>query len=214
LKSISRQEAEYIVANLISLRNKSKRSKSEKVHKEYKKAQQLCADKLDFLVDRKTKKYRGFSNYEDLKQDGRLALVLGLNSYKPDKGDIFYWLNQYIKTKISREANRHSTIKIPIKHARRTQPYKVSQLPIIVDNGPGALNTIENSEVHHMLYVAISELPKEQQKIIRLHYELDGWRSHSITKICKELKISRINCIKLLNEAKENLRKTLDSLER
>ena len=170
----------------------------------------MCAQRFDFLVDLKTRKYRSFSNYEDLRQDGRVALLLAMDTYDKDKGDFIWWANQYIKTKVCREANRHSTIKIPMKHARNVQPYKVSQLPIIIDGEPDALSNMEGGEVRDRVQMAVDKLPTKQARIIKLYYEFNGLRPHSINKICDEMQISRVSCIKLLNEAKENLKQELE----
>jgi RNA polymerase sigma factor (sigma-70 family) len=212
--SITRKEADKLLSNFVKARNKYFRSKKSRGQAEYKRLQSLCAVKFDFLVEHRTKRYRNFANYEDLKQEGRLALLLALASYKPKRGNFFYWANQYIKTKISREANRHSTIRIPIKHARKMMPYKVSQMPIVIDSAISALNSAEDSQIRSRIEDALEMLPKEQRRIVQIYYELDGNRaSGSITKVCKELKISRINCIKLLTDAKDNLRTALVSLD-
>ncbi len=212
--SISRKEASSLISDFVKARNKYKKSNNIHLQIEYRRLQSLCASKFDFLVEHRTKKYRNFSNYEDLKQEGRLALLMALASYNPRKGNFFYWANQYIKTKISREANRHSTIKIPIKQARKTTPWKVSKIPSIIDLSSSALVSAEDSQLKDCISEAVEKLPLEQRKIIQIYYELDGSRaSGSITKVCKSLKISRINCIKLLTEARENLRSVLGSLD-
>jgi len=144
-------------------------------------------------------------------------LYRALQTYKPEKGDFFWWSNKYIKTKISREANRHSTIKIPLKHAKQVQPYKVSQLPIIIDAGPSALEHIAKDEAVTLIRSAVEKLPEDQRKVITLHYELSGGSDnrrdlYSIGKICDRLNISRMSCVKLLTEAKKTLKRELIDL--
>lgn len=194
----------------VELRDKRKKSRSKKVHAQYEKYHALCTSKLDYLVEVKTRKYKGFSNYDDLRQDGRLALMMALKSYNPRKGNFFCWASQYIKTKISREANRHSTLKIPIKKTKEMPPYKVSQLPIIVDEEPDGLEFTESEQIKERVRNAIASLPEDQQTVIKLF----GYRSYSIGKICDELDISRSNCVKLLNEAKASLKQNLETMER
>jgi RNA polymerase sigma factor (sigma-70 family) len=197
------------------LRRKCAKSRSTKLHREFGQIQEQCAKELDYLVEARTRKYKGFSNYDDLRQDGRLALYLALQSYEPEKGDFYWWANKYIKTKISREANRHSTIKIPLKHTKYITPYKVSQLPVIVDKEPNALESMAKGEIDTLIRDAVSKLPDDQRKVIELHYEMsDGNRrdSHSIGKICDRLHITRVNCQKLLNEAKKTLKQELVDL--
>jgi RNA polymerase sigma factor (sigma-70 family) len=213
LNKINQEEAMALLEELVTLRNKCQKSKSKRLHAKYQAARKKCVDTFDFLVDKKTWRYRSFANYEDLKQDGRVALMLALKSYDPGKGDFFWWADKYIKTKISREANRHSTIKIPIKHTKRLQPYKVSQLPVIIDSGPGADDNIYTTQVNDRVHAAINKLPDKQRKVIKMYFEMDGRQSGSINKICKQLKISRMNCLKIFNEAKQTLKRELENLD-
>lgn len=206
------EKVNNLLNRLVTLRRKCAKSKSVKLKKELSKVQDECARELDYLVEVRTRRYKSFANYDDLRQDGRLALYLALQSYEPEKGDFYWWANKYIKTKISREANRHSTIKIPLKHTKQVLPYKVSQLPIIVDNEPSALENMTKEEMGSLIRLAVSKLPSEQRKVIELHYEMSSANhcdSKSIVKICKSLNISRVNCIKLLNEAKNSLKESL-----
>ena len=213
-KLADRDEINTMIENFVKLRDRTRKSRSKKVHAKYQQMLALCADKLDYLIVSRTRKYRGFSNYDDLRQDGQVALMLALNSFDPLKGNFFWWANCYIKTKISREANRHSTFKIPIRHTKEVQPYKVSQMPLIIDKGPDALTSAEDSEVKGRVSDAISKLPNDQRRVVQMYYEIDGFRPHSIGRICEEMNISRINCIKLLTEAKEFLKEDLSSVER
>lgn len=203
-----------LLTKLVHLRRKCAKSKSAKVHREFEAITQKATQELDYLVKAKTRRYRGFSNYDDLCQDGRLALYLALQSYDPEKGDFYLWANKYIKTKISREANKHSTIKIPLKHTKQVLPYKVSQLPVIVDNDPNALENIQKDEVDNMIRMAVKKLPDDQRMVIELHYEMTGNKRDcsSIGKICDRLNITRLSCTRLLEEARKNLKQELSDL--
>lgn len=203
------EKIQNLLSKLVLMRRKCAKSKSVKAKLELHRLQAECAKELEYLVEARTRRYRGFANYEDLCQDGRIALFLALQSYEPEKGDFFWWANKYIKTKISREANRHSTIKIPLKQTRLVQPYKVSQLPIIVDNAPSAVDNMANEEKSNLIKYAINKLPPDQRKVIELHYEMSERDTNSIVKICSTMKISRMNCIKLLDEAKNTLKQNL-----
>lgn len=215
-KETKQERINNLLDRLVALRRKCAKSRSTKLKREFAKVQEECAVELDYLVEARTRKYKAFSNYDDLRQDGRLALYLALQSYEPEKGNFFWWANKYIKTKISREANRHSTIKIPLKHTKHVTPYKVSQLPIIVDSGPDALENISKIESDTIIRTAVSRLPDNQRRVIELHYEMNASHrresSHSIGKICDKLNITRVNCTKLLNEAKKTLRQELADL--
>ena len=210
------KEIRILLDKLVLLRRKYKISKSTDTKRELASVQECCIKELEYLVEARARRYKGFSNYDDLCQDGRLALYLALQSYEPDKGDFFWWANKYIKTKISREANRHSTIKIPLKHAKQIQPYKVSQLPVIVDNEPNTLDSLTQNESERIIRNAVKKLPKDQRRIIELHFEMktsvNNTESSSIGKICETLNINRVSCLKLMNDAKQSLRQELESL--
>lgn len=206
-----------LLNNMVALRKRCGKSKNVTLRKELDDIQAECTKELEYLVDARTRKYRGFANYDDLRQDGRIALYRALQTYKPEKGDFFWWANKYIKTKISREANRHSTIKVPLKHAKKVQPYKVSQLPIMVDGELNPLDHIAQDEAVLLVRSAVEKLPEDQRRVISLHYELSGGSDHrrdicSIGKICDRLNISRMNCIKLLADAKKTLKRELIDL--
>ena len=197
---------EEILAKFCELRDKAKQRKNSKYKSEYFKYREMCLSNFDYLVKNKTQKYKKFTNYEDLYQDGRIALLAALNTYSPDKGNFYWWADKYIKTRLSREANRHSTIKIPIKKTKTIQPYKVSQLPTVIDLSPSALDEIMNQELKKEISNALGKLPDEQRIIL----ELNGIKSYSINQISKELNIKKSECIKLLKEAKKNLRNYLE----
>lgn len=209
MKRLTEKEANHILKKLIELRNQCKDSDSPDLHKRYSDWEQYCSTKFDYLVTSKTRKYIQFPNYQDLQQDGRLALVIALRNFDINKGSFFWWANQYIKTRISREANKHSTINIPMKKAKEIQPYKVSEIPTIIDSNPDAMRMLESNEIKQKVNAAIDLLPEEQKKILRLN----GIKSYSIKRISKTLKISKSNCVKLLNEAKKNFKENLAQTE-
>lgn len=202
------KEIKNLVSKMVSLRQSKENSK------ECNKLQSLCIEKLEYIIDFRTRKYKGFANYEDLKQDARIALYLALQSYNPEKGDFFWWVNKYVKTKVSREANKHSTIKIPLKHAKNIQPYKVSQLPIITDDKT-AFDLVSKRDNATSLRKAIGKLPTNQRKIIECHYDINSNINDpsAIDKISLMLNVNRTMCLKLLCEAKRNLKQNLIDME-
>jgi len=91
------------------------------------------------------------------------------------------------------------------------QPHKVSTFPVIVDSNKNPHESAEDVEIKKAIMGAIELLPEMQKKVILMSYELVGNRSYTISKISTELKISRPATIKILNEAKENLKLTLSN---
>lgn len=211
-KETKAERISNLLERFVVLRRKCEKSKSAKLKKELEEVQEQCVIELDYLVEARTRRYRSFSNYDDLCQDGRLALYNALQTYKPEEGNFYGWAKMYIKTKISREANRHSTIKIPLKHTKYITPYKVSQLPIIVDNSPDVVENIAKSQCEELIRSAVGRLPDDQRRVIELHYEMSAGahgEPQSIGNICATLNITRSSCVKLLNEAMSTLKQEL-----
>jgi RNA polymerase sigma factor (sigma-70 family) len=124
--------------------------------------------KYEYLIIRRARKYQKFSNYEDLLQEGRLALLMAIKSYDPNQGELAMWADYYIKTRLSRKANQHSVIQVPIKHfADKSNPiindtnYEIDK--ITTESFESVFLKKEQIEA---LYSAISLLDKENKKII------------------------------------------------
>jgi len=201
-------EINEIAREFISLKKKAE--PGTKAEHQFKAYQNYCASKLAPLVYCKTSKYRKFSNYPDLQQDGFEALMLAFETFDPDKGDFTWWASKYINTRVSRAANAHSTIRFPLKKAKELQPYKTSTMPILVDPKNSPLEDVEQAQQSGVVQKAIAKLPKKQKQVIMLHYDLVvGKKSNSISKISQELKISRPTCVKLLEDAEKSLRNKL-----
>ena len=183
---------------------------SESEKKEYEKYKNYCMNKLSYLIDNKTYRYKRFANYPDLRQDAFDALFNAFKSFKPNEGDFTWWANRYIQTQVSRSANKHSVIRIPLKKAKLTPPHKVSSFPVMMDEADNAAEVIETMEDSSILHEAINQLPEKQQKIVLMYFNFADKKA-SISSISKELKISRPVCVKLLTEAKVSLRNTLES---
>lgn len=201
------EEINEVAKKFLNLKKKANSGKPEDV-KAYKSYQNFCAKKLAPLVNFKTNRYKKFSNYPDLQQDGFEALMLAFETYDPKKGDFVWWASRYINTRVSRAANAHSTIRFPLKKAKDLQPYKVGTMPVLIDSSSNPLEAVEQGQEVSVVQKAISELPEQQRRIILMHHEFSG-KSCSISKISQELKISRPTCQKLLNEAQESLKSRL-----
>jgi RNA polymerase sigma factor (sigma-70 family) len=200
-------EIEELVAKYLSLRDKVKKSKE--FSKEFDQYQNYCMKKLRFLVDQRTYKYKKFSNFPDLEQDGFEALLLSLRTFDHTKGSFTWWADKYITTRISRAANTHSTIRFPLKKARELKPFKTSVIPVIVDSNPDVLENISTSETTQLVLKAIHELPESHQKLINLIYGFEGMKPHSIGNALKTLSLSRPQCVKILAEAKSQIKEKL-----
>ena len=158
------------------------------------------------LVVSKIGKYRKFSNYPDLKQEGLVGILMALNTYKPAKGSFVVWATEYIKTRISRSANAHSTIKYPMAEADKNMPKKEFELPIMPDLKPYQDNDVEITEYKHYIDEAIKTLPAIHQKVIGITFGLNEYKKKTINDLIEELDISTSQYVKLLKESKRKLK--------
>ena len=207
---LTEQEANDLMNKWIDLKNQLKTSSDPKLVKEFEKHDRLCVEKFRYLVTMKTGRYKAFSNYEDLNQEGHEALIKAMKTFKPNKGSFFAWAHNYIGTRISRSANLHTTIRFPLKVAKANTPHKESVMPLLIEERYCPDKELEESQVNHAVQDALSILSNEQKEIISLAYGFDGDKPMSINKICKKLGISRLSCIKTIDSAlsmmKENIK--------
>lgn len=198
---LTEQEAQNLIIKLIELRTQVKESGNPKIASELKKHEKLCIEKFKYLVTMKTGRYKTFSNFEDLNQEGFEALIKAMSNYDPKKGSFFWWAHKYIDTRISRSANLHTTIRYPLKVAKQNIPHKESIMPVLVEERYCPDKQLEIHQVNFAIENAMDCLSKQQQEIINLAYGLDSDKPMPINKICKKLNISRVSCVKTINNA-------------
>lgn len=208
---LTEQEAQQLMIDLIKMREeiKSAKKKDPKLIAKYKAHQNVCMEKFKYLVSMRTGRYKAFSNYDDLNQEGFEALTKAMANYKPNKGSFFWWAHKYIDTRISRSANLHTTIRFPLKVAKENTPHKESVLPLLVEERYCPDRELEEVQTTHMIQNAMSALSEEQKQIISLAYGFDGDKMLSINKICKKLNLSRATVQKTLNSAMDSLKESI-----
>lgn len=198
---LTEQEANDLMNKFIDLRTKSKESDDAKIMTELKRHEKICIEKFKYLVTMKTGRYKAFSNYEDLNQEGFEALIKAMKTFNPKKGSFFAWAHNYIGTRISRSANLHTTIRFPLKVAKANTPHKEAIMPVMIEERYCPDKEMEESQTTQAIHNALSGLTNDQKEIINLAYGFDGDKPMSINKICKKLSISRLSCIKTINGA-------------
>lgn len=213
MKYKNQEEIDAYARKLIQLRDKCQKSDNLALKQEYLEYQNFCIEKFKYLVSIRVSRYRKFSNFKDLEQDGYEALMLALRTYNPNKGSFTWWADKYISTRVSRAANAHSTIKFPIKKAKELKPFKTTTIPIMIDSQPNALENIDTSETSNSILTAIKELSEEHQKLINLIYGFQGMKPHSIVTAQKVLSLSRPQCLRILAEAKNQLKEKLKGID-
>jgi len=201
---LTEQDAQELMITLINLRERKK--DDESVITQLKKHEQICIEKFKYLVTMKTGRYKAFSNYDDLNQEGFEALIKAMNNYNPKKGSFFWWAHKYIDTRISRSANLHTTIRYPLKVAKNNTPHKEAIMPTLIEERHCPDKELEDVQINYAIQESIASLTKEQKEIIELAYGLDGDKPMSINKICKKLNVSRPYCVKAINGALSSMK--------
>lgn len=198
---LNKTEAQQLMIDLIKLRKRSDETKNENDIKKYKDYEQFCIKQFMYIVDMHASRYRSFSNYDDLKQEGLESLIKAFKNYNPKKGIFFWWAHKYIGTRISRMANTHTTIRYPLKVARETIPHKETQLPLLIENNRIPEKECEKNQTINIIQNVVGFLNDEHRLIINMVYGLDGDKPKSINKVCKDLNMTRTDCINKINEA-------------
>lgn len=195
---ISEKEANNLMTTLVTLKQKFTENPNPITKRQIQRHEQLCMTKLNYLIEIKTAKYKPFPNYEDLNQDGYEALVMAMKTYNPQKGSFFSWAHKYIKTRVARSANLHSTIRYPLKYAKENQPYKEIEMPMQLDENYNPEEKCTNDECFVQLKKAFAKLTDLQQQIISLYYGFKDDNPITIAKICEQVNVPRKDCIRTI----------------
>jgi RNA polymerase sigma factor (sigma-70 family) len=175
--------------------------------KEFKDYQRKCLESFKSLIMYRANRYKQFSNYEDLIQDGFEALMLALETYDPSKGSFVWWADHYIKTKISRAANNHSTIRVPIKFAKKEAPHKETSLPTLCDFTYNPHKCVEQKEVRKNILEAINILPEKHKKLMELTFGLNGECEQDTNDIMSAMSLTYPQYMKIYNESKKIIKR-------
>jgi RNA polymerase sigma factor (sigma-70 family) len=198
--------------------------------------------KYDHIVLKRASRYKKYSNYEDLIQEGRMALMQALDSYDPKINDNFeWWADSYIHTRLQRQANHHSDLYIPMCAIKKNniKPMKIQEVVALrdtsylhttkelsaamTDHTPSVEDISCRRESIEEIREAIDKLPEEIRQPTKMFfgvgYEATSgrWGSRSsygetISQIAKKLCISRMTCIKRIGAAKKILKETLQKI--
>lgn len=198
---ITIQESQELITRFVALRGTAEETKTASDLATFRKHERLCIEKFKYLITMHTNWYRSFANYEDLNQEGMLALVKSMKTFKLNKGLFFYWAHQYIGTRVSRCANLHTAIRYPLKVAKVIVPHRESILPLLIEEKYCPDLQVESSQNIRAVETAMSTLRPEQIDLLNLAFGFDGEKPLSINKICKRLGISRANCNRLIDDA-------------
>lgn len=87
---IELEEAQNLMVKFVDLRKIANETQNPKDIKAFKDHEKICIDKFKYLVTMRTNRYKKFSNYDDLNQEGMEALVKAMKNYNPKKGIFFF----------------------------------------------------------------------------------------------------------------------------
>ena len=205
--SLSIEEADKLINQYVKLKQKIAIEPTDDLMIQFRKHQTLCVQKFRYIVLMRTSRYKNFNNYDDLNQEGLEALVKALNSYNPVKrGNVFWWIHKYVDTRISRCANLHTAIRFPLKYAKANVPFRESVLPLLVDTNSNAHDLLEERELLGVVKNNLGRLSGEQQEAVKMLFGIDAIAPKSFASVCRELKISRLNCKQILGEVADILK--------
>ncbi|MEZ0535961.1 sigma-70 family RNA polymerase sigma factor [Caldicellulosiruptoraceae bacterium PP1] len=200
-----------------SLRSKNEFELIERAKRHDKEAMQEIIDMFQPVVKAVIRKYNKPSLYEDLLQEGNLAIIQAINNYDPSKNIKFityayYWIERNIQRCIIRDTNIRPSFRncnvfsIPNTHSLEeviADDENITLKDVISSND----DIQEQVEKRIMLNEILSTLTKEQKQILILKSK--GYSNYEIAKEINidESKIKfiiykiRVQCKKLLNVA-------------
>lgn len=210
--SFTQEELEQMAIDYLSLKDSLASANDKNEIRKIKSKQESIIKKLKCLVNIRSYRYKKFSNFPDLEQEGFEALVMALNTFKPNRSSFTWWADKYISTRLSRAANAHSTVRVPIKHAKEMKPLKSSNIPLMIDERNGFTSLASKDAQKHLLN-AINQLPDFDKNFIYMLYGLNGIRQYNITQLCERFEISKSESMKLINESKKKIKNILQAYE-
>ncbi|MFZ4795986.1 MAG: sigma-70 family RNA polymerase sigma factor [Bacteroidia bacterium] len=197
-----------ILAELMELRNKKNQSRIDSF--KYDKCFIKALDKFSYIVTIHSNKYKKFSNFEDLHQEGMMGLVLALNKFDPIRSKNFFKIaNWYIKTRIKRAANKYNVITVPMNVGKKLAMNRIAELPIVIDQTINPHDGMEQNQVINTIIESLKSLNELQKSVICMYYGIDKEfdivehlkDKNSISFIAKEMNLSRASVEKILSEA-------------
>lgn len=212
---ITEEEAKQLVEKYLNLKSNYDENKTLESLKKLRQHEHICVKKLEYLVKMATARYRKFSNYDDLYQEGMLCLFHSMTTFDVSKNaSFFWWAHRYIQTKVKRCANQHTTIRISMKDAKKHTPHKEFVMPILIEETYCPDKMAESFEEVALIRKSLNCLTKNQEIVIRMVYGIGLEDSFPINKICATLNISRVQCNNVIKSAMSKIKNNIVSGKR
>lgn len=203
------EQGQKLMIELCKLKKRANETHKKKDKKAYQKHLSTCMIEFDYLVKMHANRYKSFSNYSDLLQDGREVMLKAMSTFDPKKGSWFSWAHHYISTRISRSANLHTAIRFPLKFAKETPPHKETFMPTQIEERFCPDQELEDEQIIATVHSSFALLNKEQKDVIGLAFGLGGNKPLSPNQISKKLHISRIDCSEILEQSLALMKETI-----
>lgn len=215
---ITEIEARKMMENLLNLKKIYDESKLNSDKLNYISYEANCVEELKYFVNMRARKYSKFVNHSDLVQEGMMALLKAIRTFKlkdldgNNKGSFFFWAALIINTRLSRSANNHTTIRYPMHIAKYLKPHKEKSLPMMIELGNSPEQNYEQKQCNNVIDIALGKLSFKHKEYVSLAYGFGNDKPMSITKICQLKKVSRVNCIRVLDDALSELKANIEIL--
>jgi len=127
--------------------------------------------KMSFIIESKCRKYKKFSNYEDLKQEGMIGLIKAVNRFDYTRfPNFFVYSDQWIFNHIAQSAKKFDVVYNPLK--KKTVYYDMD-VPANETVNQCPENSYYKKERNERIEIAINELTDRQKNIINSVYGLN-----------------------------------------
>lgn len=193
---VDEAEANELILKFIEIRDNYKKSNSKEDLRKLERIKNICVEKFRPLVHVRTRHYKKYGNYQDLVQEGYVALSLAMNNYNPGKGSWLWWAHKYVKTKVARKAKDHSLIKPSFKEMKKGNVPVIVQLETIIENNSPEQMLIDKRDASN-IDKYFSSLTEIEKKIVSMYFgfqNIDGDFSNNgkkikVTEISRELNL-------------------------
>jgi RNA polymerase sigma factor (sigma-70 family) len=139
--------------------------------------------RLSFLVHSRIRGYKGSALYDDLLQEGRIAIVKALERFSPERGKNFFaFANWHIHTGV------RNFLKSKGRRGLRETP--VGDISAF-DEACGPHDAVEEREDRSAIMEALGFLPDSHRRVLVMRFGFDGEEPRTLQQIGDALGFSR-----------------------
>lgn len=200
-----------LLCEMVRLKAEAKNTCKECDKRKYKNYFDGLIKKFSYIPELHARKYINYPNYQDLLQEGLLGLVVALNKFDMNRSNNFYQLaNWYVKTRITRAANKFDVINVPISLGKEGALHRVSICSgYYFGETEDPNEDLERSEI---MKQTISFLPGLHKKVFCYYHGVDlvnneivYAKQFTVADISKNLNISQVKVKKILCNTNKRL---------